>query len=334
MKEAGDRAASLVRQLLTFARKQQAQLPSAVNLNDIVADMEQAIRRLVGADTAVVLRLRSDIGQVRVDSRQIEQVITNLVINSRDAMPRGGTLTIETGTKVVEGHTLETPDVPQGNYTLLAVTDTGIGIDVATKPHIFEPFFTTKPMGEGAGGLGLPTVYGIVKQSGGGIHVSSEPGKGTVVEIYFPEVESADTHAASAASSALEWRSETILLVEDNDRVRELLRSILQRDGYTVLEAGDGAEALRLYESHPQIDLLLADAVMPHLSGRALAKHLIASHSGLRVLFMSGYTEEHILRRGFPAARAPFIQKPFRARELTHAVRQALDAATPSSVEA
>jgi PAS domain S-box-containing protein len=324
MKGAGDRAATLARQLLAFGRRQLL-VPAVINLNDIVSGLEQMIRRVIGEDIAVVSRLRPDLGRIRIDPNQMEQVIVNLAVNARDAMPEGGTLTLETRDVVLdERYAQEAPEVKPGQYVMLSVTDTGVGMDADTRSHIFEPFFTTKGTGEGTG-LGLATVYGIVKQSGGYIYVDSEPGHGATFKIYLPEVADPASLRAPAEPLALVHGAETVLVVEDDEGVRELVRDILQLVGYTVLQAADGAEALRLYEQDPlRIDLLLTDAVMPHISGRVLAERLNESRPEMKVLFMSGYTHDHILRLGVQGAKVAFLQKPFCPDALTRKVREVL----------
>jgi two-component system, cell cycle sensor histidine kinase and response regulator CckA len=329
MKHAGERAATLAHQLLAFGRKQ-ILVSSVVSLNDLVSRAEGLIRRIIGEDITVMTRLRPDMGRVKVDPGQMEQVLVNLAVNARDAMPQGGALTFVTGRAVADGtFSVEAPEVQPGKYAVLSVTDTGSGMDVETKARIFEPFFTTKQPGEGTG-LGLATVYGIVKQSGGYIYVHSHPGQGTTFKIYLPEVEDPATLVATGERHAPVPGSETILLVEDDGSVRSLARTILERAGYTVLEAADGSEALRLYKHRPGVDLLLTDAIMPVMGGRALAERLAIGHPRLKVLFMSGYTEDHVLRHGVQDANVPFIQKPFSPSDLTGAIRRAIDAADPS----
>jgi two-component system cell cycle sensor histidine kinase/response regulator CckA len=279
---------------------------------------------VIGAHITVLTTPNRTIGRVRVDQGQMEQVIVNLMINARDAMPEGGMLTLDTRRAVLDtGHWEDAPDVPPGRYAMLSVSDTGWGMDSDTRAHIFEPFFTTKPIGEGTG-LGLATVYGIVKQSGGYIYVDSEVGRGTTFRIYLPEVDDPATVIAAPEFSELILGAGTILLVEDNDGVRALARSILQKAGYTVLQAEDGEAALRMYEHQPGIDLLLTDVVMPNLGGSALVKRFTAAQPRLKVLLMSGYTADEILRHDVDGSRLPFLPKPFSPRELTLAVHRVL----------
>ena len=329
IEEAGERAVTLARQLLAFGGKQ-ILVPSVVNLNDLVSTTESLIRRIIGEDVTVTTRLQPDVGRVKVDPGQMELVIVNLAVNARDAMPQGGTLTFGTGRAIADGtFSTEAPDVQPGRYAVLSVSDTGSGMDAETKVRIFEPFFTTKQPGHGTG-LGLATVYGIVKQSGGHIYVHSQPGHGTRFKIYLPEVEDPATLPATGERRLPFSGSETILLVEDDVAVRSLTRKVLERAGYTVLEAADGVEALERSEHCSSIDLLLSDAIMPRIGGRILAERLAVSHPHVKVLFMSGYTEDHVLRDGVQDATVPFIQKPFSPSDLTAAVRRVLDAGTPA----
>jgi len=325
MKEAGDRATSITRQLLAFSRKQ-VLMPTVVSLNGVVSDMEQMLRRVIGEDVEIACHLEPELGRVNVDRSQMEQVIMNLAINARDAMPQGGKLTLQTRNAFLdEQYAQGAPEVQPGRYVMLAVTDTGSGMDAYTKAHLFEPFFTTKDLGRGTG-LGLATVYGVVKQSGGYIYVYSEPGHGTTFKVYLPEVMAPESPRASSESAGLAAGTETVLLVEDDDHVRAFSRLMLQTSGYTVLEAADGAEAIQLCEHDPRpIDLLLTDAIMPRISGRVLAERMIHSRPGIKVLFMSGHTEDHVLRTGVLAAEMAFIQKPFTGSELTRKVREVLD---------
>ena len=325
MKEAGDRATSITRQLLAFSRKQ-VLMPTVVSLNGVVSDMEQMLRRVIGEDVEIACHLEPELGRVNVDRSQMEQVIMNLAINARDAMPQGGKLTLQTRNAFLdEQYAQGAPEVQPGRYVMLAVTDTGSGMDAYTKAHLFEPFFTTKDLGRGTG-LGLATVYGVVKQSGGYIYVYSEPGHGTTFKVYLPEVMAPESPRASSESADLAAGTETVLLVEDDDHVRAFSRLMLQTSGYTVLEAADGAEAIQLCEHDPRpIDLLLTDAIMPRISGRVLAERMIHSRPGIKVLFMSGHTEDHVLRTGVLAAEMAFIQKPFTGSELTRKVREVLD---------
>lgn len=327
VKKAGDRATNLTRQLLAFGRKQILQ-PLALNLNGVVSDMNQMLRRLIGEDIVLTAKLNSDVGKVMADPGQIEQVLVNLVVNARDAMPRGGDLTIETENVELDAeYGGKHMGVAPGQYVRLAVSDTGEGMSEEVRQRIFEPFFTTKEKGKGTG-LGLSTVYGIVKQSGGNIWVYSEPGKGTTFKVYLPRVES-KTHDSgkTVVEPAPLGGSETILLVEDEDVVRGLARRILEQAGYSVVAASRGDEALRYCEEHAaEVDLLLTDVVMPEMSGKELADQLKLQSPELKMLFMSGYTDESIVHHGVLDSRVEFIQKPFTPKALVRKVREVLDA--------
>ncbi len=326
---AGERAAALTRQLLAFSRKGPA-APALVDLNAVLAGMEKFLRRLIGRDVEIVSRPAADLGLVRADPGRIEQVIMNLALNARDAMPRGGTLVLETarvelGAEAAERHLGLSP----GPHAVLSVSDTGIGMDRETLGRIFEPFFTTKPPGQGTG-LGLSVVWAIVREAGGGIWVYSEPGKGTTFKIYFPEAKGeAGAEAAPAAAAApLPRGTETVLVAEDERSIRRLIRELLTTLGYQVLEAADGNEALRIAQEHGgTIQLLLTDSVMPHLSGQDLARRLAAERSGIRVLYMSGYTAPTLVANGHGVAPADFLEKPFTPSALARKVREVLDRA-------
>ena len=325
--KAGKRAAALTRQLLAFSRKQ-VLVPKVLDLNAVVTNMESLLRRLIGEDITLRTALSPGLGHVRADPSQIEQVMMNLVVNARDAMPRGGQLTIETanvelGKPYVRRFLTSTP----GPHVMLAVSDTGCGMDKATQARIFEPFFTTKEQGQGTG-LGLATVYGIVKQSSGGIWVYSEVGKGTTFKVYLPLVEEAPDATGPSTSPAGELHgSETILLVEDDEGVRKVTAKILKTHGYTVLEAGRGEEAFRVSGRHDgPISLMVTDVVMPGMSGRELAERLRSSRPGMKVLFISGYTDDTVVRHGVLEARMAFLQKPFTPSVLARKVREVLDA--------
>ena len=326
IRKAGDRAANLTRQLLAFGRKQMLK-PVALNLNDVVSDMNKMLRRLISEDIKFDAKLDPELRKIKADPGQIEQVLVNLVVNSRDAMPQGGALTIETANFDVDQiYTSSHLGVPPGAYVMLAVSDTGCGMDMATKARIFEPFFTTKDKGRGTG-LGLSTVYGIVKQSGGNIWVYSEPGRGTTVKVYLPQYDG-DEEAAERPSveTAAPRGSETILLVEDEDVVRGLARQILEQAGYNVLDTGSGQEALRLCREHNEpIHLLLTDVVMPETSGKEIAQHLTSLRPATCVLFMSGYTDDAIVHHGVLDSDVEFIQKPFSPVALARKVREVLD---------
>ena len=327
IKKAGERAASLTRQLLAFSRKQVLQ-PKVLYLNAIVADVDKMLRRLIGEDIDPLTVLEPTLGQIKADPGQIEQVILNLAVNARDAMPQGGKLTIETANvyldnQYVRGHTAIRP----GNYVMLAVSDTGCGIDAETQVRMFEPFFTTKEQGKGTG-LGLSTVYGIVTQSGGNIWVYSEVGKGTTFKIYLPRIDGVgEMREARDTSTELPQGRETVLLTEDEAQVRQMIRAILEMSGYQVLEASSGDEALAIYKQHEgQIDLIVTDVVMPQMSGRELAQSLELLHPGIKVLYMSGYTDDAIVRHGLLDQEIAFLQKPFTPDALMRKVRDVLDA--------
>ena len=323
--ESVDRATGLTRQLLAFSRKQLLQ-PSVIELNDVVGDMERMLRRLIGEDIELRKRTSPDLGRVRADRSQIEQVILNLAVNARDAMPDGGTLLIETHNVELDadyqrGH----PQVAPGSYVLLAISDTGSGMDEATQAQIFEPFFTTKEVGKGTG-LGLATAYGIVRQSSGTIWVYSEVGKGTSFKIYLPRVDAPAESAIAREVLPVEGGAETILLVEDDAAVRALAHRLLERAGYQVIAAADGVEAEGVAAEHPgAIDLLLTDAIMPRLGGRELAERLLVNRPELVVLCMSGYTDDAVLRHGIINDGAPFLEKPFTPDRLLRKVRALLD---------
>jgi signal transduction histidine kinase len=325
IKNASERAASLTRQLLAFSRKQVMQ-PQVLDLNSVVPDMEQMLRRMIGEDIELRTALQPDLGNVKADPSQMEQVIMNLVINARDAMPSGGKLTIETvNTDLDETYARHHVAVVSGAYVMLAVSDTGIGMDEETQNHIFEPFFTTKELGKGTG-LGLSTVYGIVKQSGGTIWVYSEVGKGTTFKIYLPRVdERAEEYKNPVAAAQLPKGNETILLVEDADLVRRLAKEVLENNGYRVQEAATGTDALRIGEQTQEpIDLLLTDVVMSEMSGRELANRLTSLRPEMRVLYMSGYTDDAIVHHGVLDEGINFIQKPFSPYGLALKVREVL----------
>jgi PAS domain S-box-containing protein len=330
VRKAADGAAALTRQLLAFSR-QQVLAPRVVTLGDVVYGVEKMLRRVIGEDIDLVTVLDRDAGAVMADVGQLEQVLMNLAVNARDAMPTGGKLTIET--KNVEhdpDYAREQEAAAVSRFVMLAVTDTGIGMDEATKARIFEPFFTTKEVGKGTG-LGLATVYGIVRQSGGFIWVYSEPGLGTTFKIYLPQVDAVVEGGASGAAPATVLRgTETVLLVEDAAAVRAVARQALARQGYTVLEAADGTEALQIAASHPgPIHLLLTDVVMPGLSGRQLSDQLTLLRPDTRVLYTSGYTDDAVVRHGVLEAGIAYLQKPFTVDGLARKVREVLDRAIP-----
>ena len=326
IKKAGVRSASLTHQLLAFSRQQILQ-PRVLNLNGIITNTSDMLQRLIGEDVHLITILNSKAGQVKVDPGQLSQIIMNLAVNARDAMPQGGNLTIETANVVLDSdYTRQHASVPPGAYVMLAVSDTGTGMNAETQKHIFEPFFTTKDIGKGTG-LGLSTVYGIVKQSGGNIGVYSEEGIGTTFKIYLPQViEQSEAEDAKSTFDELPKGTETIVLVEDEDIVRTLTRQILEMCGYTVLEAGNGVEALSLCEKHDcHIDLLITDVVMPQLGGRELAERFAQIYPQMCILFTSGYTDDAIVRHGVIEADTNFIHKPFTPGDLAHKIRDILD---------
>jgi two-component system cell cycle sensor histidine kinase/response regulator CckA len=327
IKRAGQRAASLTRQLLAFSRRQVLE-PKVLSLNIVVSEVERMLRRLIGEDVDLQTSLYPAIGLVKADPGQIEQVIVNLAVNARDAMPRGGKLLIETSDVELDEHytRLHPPMLP-GRFAVLTVTDTGTGMDAETQAHIFEPFFTTKEPGKGTG-LGLATVYGVVHQSGGFVCVDSEPGQGAQFKVYLPLVQEAiETPEYRLLDVVNDSGSETILLAEDSEPLRELICTILRNQGYTVLDAGDGAEALRIanQQSDP-IHLLIADVIMPGMGGHELSENLRSLRRDLKVLYVSGYTDDTIFRHGVSDASVTILPKPFTPRELTRKVRAVLDA--------
>ena len=327
---AGERASALTNQLLVFSRKQVLE-PRVLDLNRIVADVERLLQRLIGEDVELVSVLDPALEPVVADPGQVEQVIVNLAVNARDAMPTGGKLTIETANvELDEDYASRHLDVEPGSYVLLAVTDTGVGMEADTAERIFEPFFTTKEEGRGTG-LGLATVFGVVKQSGGAICVDSEPGRGTSFKIYLPRtratVETLDVHAVPPEGPR---GSETILLVEDEQIVRDLEREALEESGYTVLEARSASHALELAQEYRgTIDLLLTDVVMPELSGHEVAERLTARRPEMKVLYASGYTDGAIVRHGVLEPGIAFLPKPLTPASLARKVREVLDAPLP-----
>ena len=323
--DASQRAAGLTRQLLAFSRKQMLD-PQVLNVQEVVSDMEKMLRRLIGEDIELATTTVPNLWPVRADRSQVEQVILNLAVNSRDAMPSGGKLTIETANVELDSSYSRHAVVEQGEYVLLAVSDTGTGMDAATQAHVFEPFFTTKEKGKGTG-LGLATVYGIVKQSGGYIWVYSEVGKGATFKVYLPRVRGEDLHAPKKVDLKVSKRGcETILLVEDEKGVRDLAREYLTQEGYQVLEAQNAEDALKLARAHAgEIQLLFTDVVMAGMSGRQLAEEMQKLLPQIRVLYMSGYTDEAIVHHGLLGRGMVLLQKPFTLNSLAMKVRETLD---------
>jgi two-component system, cell cycle sensor histidine kinase and response regulator CckA len=323
--KAGDRAAGLTNQLLAFSRRQVMQ-PKVLDLNSLVTGLSAMLRRLIGEDIDLRLTLREDLGRVNADPGQIEQVLMNLVVNARDAMPRGGSLTIETANVMLdENYAGRHIAVKPGSYVLLAVSDTGGGMDEATKSRLFEPFFTTKEPGKGTG-LGLSTVFGIVKQSGGSVQVYSEVGTGSSVKVYLPRIDQKVSLEREGRRKQAMKGSETILLVEDDEMVRTLVRETLEREGYKVIDSADPVEAQRIAENYRgRIELLIADVVMPKLSGRELSRNLTERRRDLKVLYMSGYTDSAIVNSGILQKEVAFLQKPFTPGQLSAKVREVID---------
>jgi PAS domain S-box-containing protein len=326
IKKAGVQAASLTRQLLAFSR-QQVLAPQVLDLNILVTDLEMMLRRLIGEDINLVLVRDSALGRVKADPGQINQIFMNLAINARDAMPQGGKLIIETSNVMLdETYADRHITVPPGRYVMLAISDSGIGMHAEIQTHIFEPFFTTKEKGKGTG-LGLAMVYGTIKQTGGFIWVYSEPGRGTTFKIYLPRVEEVGKSVQPSEAQRLSAEgTETILLVEDEETVRALATRILQASGYNVLESMSPEDALQIGERYQEsIDLLLTDVVLPRMNGRKVAEHLALMRPGLRVLYMSGYTDNAIVHHGVLEAGIAFLQKPFTPSSLVGKVREVLD---------
>jgi CheY-like chemotaxis protein len=326
IRKAGTRATSLTRQLLAFSRKQ-ILVPEVVELNTLLSDMERMLTRLIGEDIDLKCVMEKKQWKVKVDRGQMEQILLNLVVNARDAMPRGGKLTIETAiVELDETYCNTHPYAQPGPYALVSVSDTGCGMDQATRLRVFEPFFTTKGPEKGTG-LGLSTVYGIVKQSNGLIEVYSELARGSTFKVFLPRADDETPKKKSrSVEGALRRGLETVLLVEDEVGVRTLARLVLEKSGYTVIEAESGPDALDLVQMHPEpIKIMLADVVMPDMSGPELAKQLTTLRPDMKVLFLSGYTDEAILRHGIIDADVPFLQKSFTQDGLLKKVREVLD---------
>jgi CheY-like chemotaxis protein len=326
--KAAGRAAGLTRQLLAFGRRQALQ-PKVLDLNVVLSDMETMLRRVIGEDVELVASRQAHLGSVHADPAQLEQILLNLVVNSRDAMPDGGRITIETQDVELDAEyaAAHVPTRP-GRYVMVAVTDTGSGMDAATQARIFEPFFSTKGVGKGSG-LGLSTVYGIVKQSGGYIWAYSEVGVGTTFKIYLPRVEGVPQGGPEPKKPALMPRGvETVLLVEDEGPLREMFREALEANGYFVLAAREGAEALKVAANHRgPIDIMVTDVIMPGVKGPEVAERLAAGRPEMKVLFVSGYSDESVARNGLIGPGRNFLSKPFGAEALLRRVRETLDAA-------
>ncbi|MFA6240202.1 MAG: response regulator [Candidatus Hydrogenedentales bacterium] len=326
IRSAGERATALTRQLLAFSRKQVLQ-PEVLDLNQLLAGVKKLLGRLIGEDIELAFFPDDAIVRVKVDPGQMEQVIINLAVNARDAMPRGGRLTIETKrVELDESYTEQHIVLAIGAYVLLSVSDTGVGMSKETLQQVFEPFFTTKEVGKGTG-LGLATVYGIVRQSGGQIQVYSEVGLGTTFKIYLPLAETAESprlHAHRTGVTAT--GTESVLIVEDDASLRRMTQRILQEAGYTVLSVANGKEALQTLEQNPiAVNLMLTDVVMPGMSGRELAETVLAERPELKVMYMSGYTDDAIVHHGVVEDSMHFISKPFTAENLTRKIRDVLD---------
>jgi two-component system, cell cycle sensor histidine kinase and response regulator CckA len=324
IQQAADRATTLTRQLLAFSRKQLLEL-KVVDVNAIVSDMERLLRPLIGENVQLIAKLAPDAGYTRADAGQLEQVLMNLVVNAKDAMPEGGTLTIQTGNVLIDdssrrGQTFIRP----GTYVMLSVSDTGMGMDKETQSRIFEPFFTTKEKGKGTG-LGLSTVYGIVKQSGGYVMVQSELDHGSAFHIYLPQVDgTTEKHSAPSARAAA-GGTETILLVEDEESVRQLVRDTLESKGYKIIEAGNGESGIGAAAQHSgKIDLVITDVVMPGMGGRELAEQILKTRPQTKVLYLSGYAEDAVLSEGSLDEGTAFLQKPFTLQNLSRKVREVL----------
>jgi signal transduction histidine kinase len=325
VKDAAERATGLTRQLLAFSRKQVLE-PQILNLNEVVVNVDRFLRRLIGEDIEVSTQLAAGLDKVTVDPNQVEQIILNLAVNARDAMPTGGKLTIETANVTLDlEYAREHEGVVPGPFVMLAMSDSGVGMTPEVRARIFEPFFTTKPVDKGTG-LGLATVYGIVKQSGGDVWVYSEPGKGTTFKVYFPSSGQAVGVTGEAAVPPRPGRGETILVVEDDPSLRRLVRHVLEAGGYEVIMAEDGEEALRLSAEHAEpIHLMLTDVVLPGISGPDLADRLTALRPGLKIVFTSGYTDDAVIRHGKLEQGTAFVQKPAASSTLLRRIGELLN---------
>jgi two-component system cell cycle sensor histidine kinase/response regulator CckA len=325
IQDAGERAARLTSQLLAFSRKAMV-APKVLDLNEVIDSTGKMLRRLIGEDVTLTTILSPGLSRVRIDPGQVEQVLMNLAVNARDAMPRGGRLTIETkDVEVGEVDLACRPDLKPGRHVQLSVADTGHGMTDEVQARLFEPFFTTKGVGKGTG-LGLATVYGIVKQAGADIAVDTRVGAGTTFTILFPAVPESAVPAETGELRGAPRGAETVLLAEDEDAVRKLARLALEMQGYTVLEAGTGADAVRVAETHPgPVHLLATDVVMPDLGGGDLAEAVRARRPGVKVLYMSGYTDDAVIRHGVSEAVDAFVQKPFTLLGFARKVREVLD---------
>lgn len=326
IESAGDRAVSLTRQLLAFSRRQVLQT-RVLDMHRILKDLDKMLRRLIGEDIDLVTAIDADLWKIVADPGQIEQIVMNLVVNARDAMPTGGRLTLEaTNVELDEEYARNHVAVTPGPHVMLGVSDTGAGMDAATMAQVFDPFFTTKEGSKGTG-LGLSTVYGIVKQHGGNIWLYSEPGEGTSFKIYLPKAKETEGEVSEVSVGIVDSRgTETVLLVEDETAVLQLAVRVLERKGYSVLTARDGLEGQTVANGHKgRIHLLLTDVVMPHASGKELAEKLLATRPDLKVLYMSGYTDNSIVHHGMLDKGTHFLEKPFSVNALAQKVRQVLD---------
>jgi len=326
IRKAGDRATTLTRQLLAYGRKQMLS-PRIVNLNDLIVNMDAMLRRLIGENIDYRTVPDCELGSIEADPGQIEQVVMNLALNSRDSMPDGGQLTIETKNVFLdESYTQRHMDVVVGDYVMLAVSDTGCGIEEKNLKKIFDPFFTTKEKGKGTG-LGLSMVYGIIKQSGGHIFVYSEPGYGTTFKLYFPRIENAGSEEKTKAAPFISYKGEEhVLLVEDDSSVRDLVAGVLRANSYTVHEFGCGPDALLFLESYRvPVHLLITDVILPQMSGAELAKRIAFQDPQIKTLFISGYTDNAIVHKGMLDKGIHFLQKPFTPHDILKMIRDILD---------